>query len=133
MDSLIIAKTEDSPSVELDTASNHFIISGESRPENTGKFYAPIIDWIVKFENILYWHKNESTNNFKLTFTFKLNYFNSTSSKYILDIIMVLKGFVTKGYNVTIQWYYDKRDEDMLDAGKEFSDLADLKFEFIEY
>ncbi|MBA3705621.1 MAG: DUF1987 family protein, partial [Bacteroidetes bacterium] len=32
-----------------------------------------------------------------------------------------------------IQWHYDNRDEDMLDAGKEFSDLVNLEFEFIAY
>jgi hypothetical protein len=133
MDSLIIRKTEDAPEVILDTTTNHFIISGESRPENTGKFYAPVINWIVNYENILYWHKNEGTPNFKLAFTFKFDYFNSTSSKYILDIILILKDFVEKGYNVTIQWHYDKRDDDMLDAGKEFSDLSGLKFEFVGY
>ncbi|MBA3705620.1 MAG: DUF1987 family protein [Bacteroidetes bacterium] len=90
MDSLIIAQTEDSPAVTLDTTTNHFIISGESRPENTGKFYAPIIDWLIKFENILYYQKNESNDKFALAFTFKLDYFNSTSSKYILDIILIL-------------------------------------------
>ncbi len=133
MDSLIIAKTDDSPSVILDTTTNHFIISGESRPENTSKFYAPILAWLHKFEDILYWNKNESTKEFKLVFTFKLDYFNSTSAKYIMDIVLILKSFVTKGYNVTIQWHYDKRDDDMLDTGKEFSKLADMQFEFIEY
>ena len=133
MDSLIIEKTDDSPSVTLDTTTNNFIISGESRPENTGKFYAPIIEWINKYENILYFNKNESSKKSKLVFTFKLDYFNSTSSKYILDIIMILKNFVAKGYDVTIQWHYDKRDDDMLDAGNEFSDTVGLKFDFIEY
>jgi hypothetical protein len=133
MDSLIIAGTDDSPSVILDTTTNHFVISGESRPENTSKFYAPVIDWLLKFENILYWHKNESEKNIKLAFTFKFDNFNSTSAKYIMDIVLILKGFVEKGYDVKIQWHYDKRDEDMLDAGKEFSDMVDLKFDFIEY
>jgi hypothetical protein len=129
MDSLIIEATEDSPKVLFDTASNRFTISGESRHENSGKFYTPVINWIVKYEETLAPHKNDTV----LTFVFKLDYFNSTSAKYIMDILLVLKKFVDDGYAVKVEWHYDKRDDDMLDAGNEFSDTIDLKFDFIEY
>ena len=132
MDSLIIQSTEDSPGIMFDTASNHFTISGESRPENAGKFYTPIIDWIIKFEGLLYWKKNEKADNSPLIFEFKLEYFNSTSAKYILDILLILKKFVKEGYKINIEWYYDKRADDMLDAGKEFSEMVELNFDFIE-
>ncbi len=132
MDSLTIKATEDSPEILFDTATNHFAISGESRPENAGKFYAPIIEWIIKFEGILYWKKNEKADNSPLYFEFKLEYFNSTSAKYIMDILLVLKKFVHQGYNIKIEWYYDKRADDMLDAGKEFSEMVELSFDFVE-
>ncbi|MFY9310671.1 MAG: DUF1987 domain-containing protein [Bacteroidia bacterium] len=133
MDSLIIEATEDSPKILFDTASNRFTISGESRPENAGKFYTPVINWIVKFEEILAKRKNEQKDETPLVFVFKLDYFNSTSAKYIMDILLVLKKFADDGYKVAIEWHYDKRDDDMLDAGNEFSDTVDLKFDFIEY
>lgn len=125
MDSLIIEATEDSPKVHFDTSSNRFTISGESRPENAGKFYSPVISWIVEYEQTL--------GQSPLVFVFKLDYFNSTSAKYIMDILLVLKKFVDDGHTVNIEWHYDKRDDDMLDAGNEFSDTVDLKFDFIDY
>ena len=125
MDSLIIEATEDSPNVHFDTSSNRFTISGESRPENAGKFYSPVISWIVDYEQAL--------GQSPLVFVFKLDYFNSTSAKYIMDILLVLKKFVDDGHTVNIEWHYDKRDDDMLDAGNEFSDTVDLKFDFIDY
>jgi hypothetical protein len=130
MDSLIIEATEDSPLIKFDTASNHFIISGESRPENASKFYTPIVDWIVKFEETLL-SKKEAGIDSTLTFSFKLNYFNSTSAKYIMDIIFIIKELVSKDYKINVEWHYDKRDDDMLDAGKEFSDLVGLDFSYI--
>ena len=66
-----------------------------------------------------------------LEFVFKLDYFNSTSAKYIMDILLILKKLVEKGYKINIQWHYDKRCDDILDAGKEFSKMIDLKFDII--
>lgn len=133
MDSLIIEATEDSPKIMFDTVSNRFMISGESRPENAGKFYTPVINWIVKYEEILHSRKQDTKDNSVLVFVFKLDYFNSTSAKYIMDVLLIIKKFVDQGYNINIEWHYDKRDDDMLDAGNEFSDTVDLKFDFIEY
>lgn len=132
MDSLIIEATEDSPKILFDTVSNRFVISGESRPENAGKFYTPVINWIIKFEEILNSRK-QSNDSSVLIFVYKLDYFNSTSAKYIMDVLLILKRFVDQGHQINIEWHYDKRDDDMLDAGNEFSDTVDMKFEFIEY
>ena len=132
MDSLIIKSTDDSPGVVFDTSSNSFTISGESRPENAGKFYTPIINWISGFEDELRHRKEETKENSKLVFIFKLNYFNSTSAKYIVDILLSIKNIAKQGHIINIEWHYDKRGDDMLDAGKEFSDMVGLKFDFVE-
>lgn len=129
MDSLIIEGTEDSPSIMFDPVTNHFVISGESRPENAGKFYTPVINWIVQFEEIALQRKNEIPF---MSFVFNLDYFNSTSAKYILDLLLIIKKFGEQGHPIKIEWHYDKRSEDILDSGKEFSDMVDLKFDFIE-
>ncbi len=133
MDSLIIEATEDSPKIQFDTISNRFVISGESRPENAGKFYTPVINWIIKFEEELQKRKQEGKGDSSIIFVFKLDYFNSTSAKYIMDILLIFKKFVDQGYKINMEWHYDKRDDDMLDAGNEFSDTVGLKFDFIEY
>jgi hypothetical protein len=133
MNSLRIEQTEDSPFVNFDANNNKFLISGESRPEHAGKFYAPVISWIVDFEEILRERKTQSENYFPSVFTFKLDYFNSTSAKYIMDIILVLKKLIESGYKVKIEWHSDKRDDDMLEAGKEFADAAKIQFDFVEY
>lgn len=132
MDSFIIAPTEDSPSVNFDTTANHFVISGASRPENSRNFYTPIIDWITDYESVLESRK-QSGDNTPLTLVYRFDYFNSSSAKFILDILLILKRFVDKGYSVKVQWICDGRDEDMLDMGHEFSELAELEFDYIKY
>jgi hypothetical protein len=130
MNSLLIKATEDSPLVNFDTSINQFVISGESRPEHTTNFYTPLVKWIDDYENNMS-HKNDKKN--PLTFIFKLTYFNSTSAKYIMDILMIIKKIIKKNNQTTVEWHYDSRDDDMLDAGKEFEDVVDLKFHFVKH
>jgi len=132
MNELIINSTEDSPEVEFDIAKNNFTISGESRPENAGTFYKPIINAIIKLDLSLH-NKVDKGDTSNFAFIFKYTYFNSTSAKYIADIFKQIKSLVEKGHKIEIQWHYDKRDEDMQNSGNEFSDMFDLKFQFIEY
>jgi hypothetical protein len=131
MNSLIIEATEDSPQINFDVKSNLYTISGKSRPENTGKFYAPVLEWFDNFEKAL--SVQPKGANPEMLFTFKLEYFNSISAKYIADIIMILKEFVIKGHNIQIKWHYPQFDDDMLEVGKEFSDMVEMDFDFIAY
>jgi len=52
---LNIKPTEFTPKVLLDTEKNKFEIAGESRPEDAGKFYGPILDWLDKYHVLRYW------------------------------------------------------------------------------
>lgn len=129
MDSLIIEPTEYSPSVNFNTSTLHFVISGESRPENCGKFYTPVVNWLTTFEQE-FGAKPQSS----ITFVFKFDYFNSTSAKFIMNLLQIIKKIdAAKKHKVKIEWYYDEMDEDMMDAGKEFCEAAELEFDFISY
>jgi hypothetical protein len=132
MDSLKLEATEYSPTVDFNVSTGRFAISGESRPENCGKFYAPVVTWLGKFEQETAEKKITITS--PLTFIFKFDYFNSTSAKFIMNLLQIIKKIeAVKNYKVNIEWHYDEMDEDMLDAGKEFCEAAELNFEFISY
>lgn len=133
MNALLIEKNEFSPKVMFDPAKNLFEISGESRPENTSKFYVPILQWLEQYQNVLYWEKDKFGQGAPRVFEFKLDYFNSTSAKFIMDVLMQLDKMAQDGYDIKAKWYYDKRDEDMKESGEEFSKLLKkLPIEFIE-
>ena len=112
--------TEDTPKIILDKESALFEISGRSLPEDSSEFYQPILNWIKEYK----------ASPLELTtFVFQLEYFNTSSSKLILDIMSALEDIE----GVKIVWYYYEDDEDMEEAGTEFSELVDLKFEFKSY
>ena len=127
--SLIIEPSDFSPKIYLNPSENKFEISGESRPENTSKFYSQLISWIDSLKAFL--KVNPSSN--KLIFEFRFEYFNSTSAKFILDFLQNLETVKNQnaGIEIIIRWHYDKRDEDMHDSGEEFSFLIKLPFELV--
>jgi hypothetical protein len=124
MEPLIIAQTDDTPAIHLDLAGGKFEFSGKSLPEDVTTFYAPVFDWLKKYEE-----EAEGEN----TFAFKMSYFNTASSKIILDILMRLEEIHEGGKPVNIAWYFEEDDEDMEEAGEEYSEIVEeLTFKLIE-
>jgi hypothetical protein len=112
--------SEDTPKVILDKNNGIFEISGRSLPEDAAEFYQPILDWLTRYE---------SATNSETRFQFKLEYFNTASSKLILDILSKLEDIE----GTVVHWYFHEDDEDMEEAGEEFSELVEIPFEFKTY
>lgn len=124
MEIIKIKGTEDTPNVILDKAQNLFEISGRSLPEDVSMFYEPILSWIDQYAE----EPNSST-----VFNFKLEYFNTASSKVILDILLKFEDIHEKGNKVSIKWHYREDEEDMLEAGEEYADIVEIPFEYVIY
>ena len=121
MNTLIIEATEDTPRVLFDTQEGCFEVSGRSLPEDCATFYKPVLEWLSQYQK-------EPLQN--TVFQMKLEYFNTASSKIILDLLMKFEKIKELGKNVQVDWYYYEDDEDMLEAGQEFSEMIDLPFEY---
>lgn len=122
MDNLFIQRNVDSPEISLNFSEQKFCFEGKSLPENPEEFYRPVINLIKNFI---------STNPTKLVVDFKFEYFNTASSKKILDILDILdKNMDSK--NLNINWYYKSSDEDIREAGEDMQDLTSLSFNFKE-
>jgi hypothetical protein len=124
MEPLMILEYESTPTVMLDKEKNKFEISGNSLPEDVHTFYAPVLNWFKEYIK----HPNPNTE-----FHIRLVYFNSASTKAILDILTILEGLSGKGFEVKIIWHYIDIDEDMLSTGKEFEHIVNIPFVFIPY
>ena len=124
MNPIIISATDDTPGIRLDATNDIFEITGRSLPEDVTKFYKPILDWIDDYAQ---------SPNAKTVFDFKLSYFNTASSKIILDILMKLEGMHNDGKSISIKWHYPSDDEDMMEAGEEYADIVDVPIELVEY
>ncbi len=120
MEILNLEGAEDTPKIILDKKNGIFEISGRSLPEDSAEFYRPVLEWIESYSS----EANSSTE-----FVFKLEYFNTASSKLILDVLSALEDI--KGMKII--WYFHEDDEDMEEAGQEFSELVEIPFEFKTY
>ncbi len=124
MEIIKIKGTEDTPSVILDKDQNIFEISGRSLPEDVSMFYEPILSWIDDYAE---------APNAETVFNFKLEYFNTASSKVILDILLKFEDIHEKGNKVVVKWHYREDEEDMLEAGEEYADIVEIPFEYVIY
>lgn len=123
METLIIAGTEDTPTINFDYNAGQFIVSGRSLPEDVTSFYAPVMKWLEQFA---------SAPKDGVKFDFKLEYFNTASSKILLDLFMKLEEISDdSGKKFTIAWYYQDSDPDMKEAGEEYAELVSVPFEFV--
>ena len=124
MDALIIEATDDTPKVVLDPANNNFEFSGKSLPEDVTTFYGPVMEWLDGY--------SESPND-KTIVIFNLVYFNTASSKLILDILFKLEEIFDEDNDISVEWHYQEEDEDMEEAGEEYADLVEMPLELKSY
>jgi hypothetical protein len=119
MQDLYIEAAKDTPQIKFDSQKNELFIEGQSYPESASEFYNPILEWIEKYGE---------QKDIDLTVSFKFTYFNTSSSKAILDILDILDVFHEKGKEPKVNWYYEKDDEDIKESGEEFAE--DIKYSF---
>ena len=124
MEVIKIKGTDDTPNVILDRQNQKLEIAGRSLPEDVTAFYDPILDWLDEYSQ---------DPNTKTIFNFKLEYFNTASSKLLLDVLMKLEDMCDDGEDVLVKWHYPDDDEDMEEAGEEYADIVDVPFEQISY
>jgi len=122
MDNLLIESTKKTPEIAFN-ADGRFRISGRSIPEDASKFYDELFDWVYNYSQ----NPAEST-----TVDIELEYFNSGSSKALLHILRMLAEFARKGNKLTINWYYEQGDDDIMERGEYYESILEIKFNFIE-
>ncbi|MCD6200758.1 MAG: DUF1987 domain-containing protein [Bacteroidales bacterium] len=133
MTPLIIEATSNAPEIFFDPDKRHFSISGVSRPEDVRSFYYPVLEWLDQFrlKEVETGHLSFGKDD-PLNIHIKLKYFNSSSAKFLYDIFMSFGELSNTGQVVHIFWHYDAGDDDMLEAGEEMSEIAELPFEYVE-
>ena len=124
MENFVVKPTKYTPAVNFDARHNVLELRGESYPENTAEFYTPCFDWLKEYLAQL--------TDQKVTVNIELIYFNSSSSKVLMDLFDNLDASDTRDH-ITVNWIYDKDDEDNLEYGTEFQeDLEHVAFNLVE-
>ncbi len=114
------------PAIRLDPVAHSHRFAGESYPENTSEFYAPVLAWVERYLAGLAAEQSAE-------FNFEIVYFNSSTSKIFMDLFFQLEEAAQSGKAVTVNWIYDRDNEAALEYGEEFAeDLVDLPFHLVE-
>lgn len=123
MENLKIDGTPKTPTIEFDLQGGKLLIRGRSIPENSIEFYKPLVDKLEEYTNT-----PKEVTEVKI----QLEYFNTSSSKCILDVFKKLEKIKSNGSDTTINWYYEEDDEDMLEAGEDYQAIINIPFKMIE-
>jgi hypothetical protein len=120
MDKLEIEGTNDTPYILCDPEKKEITMRGRSLPENPMKVFEKVFSWAEKYEGD------------SILLNFRLEYFNTSSSKQIFNLIKIF--IENKKINdIKVKWYYEEGDYDSKETGEHFSNLFRIPFEFIEY
>lgn len=132
MQKLSISPTPLTPEIHFSPEENIFMLRGTSSPEDVRALYYPVIEWIKTFiDNVIKGEIKIFSPENPLKFHVDLDYFNSSSAKFLYDIFMELKRLSLSGIPIIVEWYHDEEDIDMKEAGSDIAFLAEMDFTYI--
>jgi len=122
MENFHLEATPKTPGLNFNSQNGKFEISGRSIPENSIDFYKPLLDWLDAYLK----------KPLQLThLTIKLEYFNTSSSKCMVDIFRRLEKLHSSGNDVQVEWFYEEEDEDMQESGEDFKEIIKLPIKLV--
>jgi hypothetical protein len=100
-------------------------IEGESYMEHASRFYREILNWIDEYF---------AAFDQRLEFNFRLRYFNTASTLGLTKILFKLQRAREEGKDITVRWYFQEPDEDMVEAeGQDLAEEVGIEMEFLPY
>lgn len=124
MKELVLSGTKQTPYVNFNAESGQLELSGRSIPENSFEFYNPLLVWLSDYASVAL-----PQTHMKVY----LEYFNTSSSKYILEVLKKLKEIdELDDKEVHVEWCYDEEDDEMLETGEDYEDVTGLTFKYTE-
>ena len=121
MDDFYLEATPKTPRLYFSRETGEFEISGRSIPENSIEFYKPIINWLDNYID---------DPNHRTLLVIKLEYFNTSSSKCLVEILRRLEGLKNQSF-VSVNWCYEEEDEDMKESGEDFKEIIKIPIEMV--
>ncbi len=122
---LDLAASTTTPKIHLPGQGGEAWISGACYPENAFAFFQPVFEWLRSFRG--------GAKGRPLLLNVKLDYFNTSSSKCLLDLFQSLQEARAEGVDARIRWHYCEDDSDMRDSGEEFAQDLSLPFDLVAY
>ncbi len=132
MKKLFIEQTPATPEINFSPAENIFMIRGTSSPEDVRAMYYPVIEWVKIFvDDVIDGEYKIFDSKNPVRLQIDLLYFNSSSAKFLFDLLIEMQRLKPIGVPFEVIWLYDQEDPDMKEAGVDFAKLAEIDFTFI--
>lgn len=119
MNDLNIQGSQSTPGIRTDYALGLVSLQGDSYPENSFEFFSGLIDWVETYLK---------DSRAPLRLELRLVYMNTSSVKAMMDIFDLLEEAHGKGREVSVDWYYDPRNERVQDVAAEFREDCSFPF-----
>lgn len=114
--------TNEDPAIAFDAQTGILEIAGNSMPENPLAVYAPAMEWLRSYV---------SSPAQRTSVRFRLKYYNTSTSKIIINILDLLGEVRRSGHEIEVSWYFTPGDEDLEEAGYEFSENCIIPFRVV--
>ncbi len=111
------------PALVFDPEKGLFELSGNSIPEDAKSYYQPVLDAIRD-----YIRSPKSTTQVNINLT----YFNSATSKWLVNILREMKEIVNQGHSIEINWYYHEDDDQIYESGEDFRSVLGIPINLIQ-
>jgi hypothetical protein len=117
-----ILATDCTPRVILNAAENRIEIEGISMSLQPQKFFRPVFHWLEKIKE----HRPK-----ELSIHVNLSFFNTYTSKVILNIFQKVMELEKEKTALRIYWYFEEGDHEMKDAGESYESILGKEFVYI--
>ncbi len=124
MEKFVIEGTLKTPAINLDADDGILVFEGRSNPENAREFYTPVMDWLDEYM------KNPAD---KTDLRINLEHFNTSSSKYLMEVLRKIRILADKDHLFNVTWMYEEDDLEMLDTAEAYEMMTGLRFEKVSY
>jgi len=116
MKNFLIKNTLKTPFVNLNADSGLIEFKGRSIPEDARAYFEPIIDWLKDYAD---------NPAFKTIVNFQFEYFNTSTSKWLISVFKLLCEMREADNEVEFNWFY--HDDDLLEYAREMEDFFQIK------
>ena len=123
MEKLFIKSTYTTPEVNFDPDKGIFEIEGRIITEDAEKFFIKILNWIDAYS---------SGKQKPMQVRFRLFYYNTSSSKGMIDVMKRFDNLYLKGVDIKIIWEYEHEDEDAMLDGEDFKRFLKVPFQIVK-
>ena len=116
-------KATSTPYVLIDEKKSYMKLEGRCFHENVAEFFKEVNNWLDVYL---------ATDFGTFTFDCAINYFNSSTTKLLLNMLFKMDKHASEENQIIVNWITTEDNEIMIECGEDFAeDLNNLEFNMV--